>query len=79
MMIVYVKKEMEIMSSFLYLSAILVSDWIAKSVLQPLNHQSLKGTVNYGMQLCAANGPFLCLLRDNRNIKNNDDMIDLAC
>ena len=40
-----------------------------KRALAPLDHQSLKGAVNYGVQLRAANGPLLCLLRKVRIIQ----------
>ena len=55
-----------------------------KSALVPLSHQSLKGAVNCGVQLRAATcskSSFVTFIRegqDNRNIKCNDDIIDLA-
>ena len=52
--------------------------------LVPLSHQSLKGAENCGVQLRAATcskSSFVMFIRegqDNRNIKSNDDITDLA-
>ena len=47
----------------------------------PLNNQSLNGAENCSVQLRAAKSSFVMFIRegqDNRNIKSNDDMTDLA-
>ena len=49
--------------------------------LVPLSHQSLNGAENCSVQLHAANVFFVMVIRegqDNRNIKSNDDITDLA-
>ena len=49
--------------------------------LVPLNNQSLNGAENCSVQLRAAKSSFVMFIRegqDNRNIKSNDDITDLA-
>ena len=49
--------------------------------LVPLSNQSLNGAENCSVQLRAAKSSFVMFIRedqDNRNIKSNDDITDLA-
>ena len=69
-----VKREMEIMSCWRMNGK--------ERALVPLSHQSLNGAENCSVQLRAANlSSFVMSIRegqDNRNIKTNDNITDLA-